>query len=639
MSTVAFPDPLDGWAAGTSCPPSGPCQGSIEATTDGGARWSTQYSTSLQLSGLGSYGTRLAWAVGQSEACQTGQGACRYSVLLSGPAPAGWHVSLVTSARVTDVHFTSGSDGLVSLAECSTSASALPPASCPGRLMATTDGGGRWTDALDTDGPVLALSSAGATQWAASEPRPADLGAAEAAGRSLVIELWSSVRGAAWLVRGQVNIPSVWDPGTQAALSFSDELNGYLSVMQRSSCAMHGCGVANLYHTEDGGRSWDQVAIPDYGLACGPQSIDFAVAPGGTAYAAQSVNLATCQRYETLLSGSDGSGSWQRLRGFALSGIDSMAWPEAADGWAATGAAVIHSTDGGRSWSQVFPPPSPEVGLSVSGGLLLGTGTAADGGAVMTSPNGREWTVVGSVSGLAEEVTASGGRLWVASEDPDTGQWSLLTDAGGSDWRRVNAPLGDPGALEAIMALAVSGNRLAMVVGPGAGQVTTPSLPPVKLLESFDGGVSWIEGGPLYDQPMVDSVSLSGPEAGWELQGSDDDESGGTLWATADEAKTWKSLGALPAQLGWKAEVVDAVTARIGFVLCGRRSGYSLLATTSGGRSWRLLDLPKSFAAAVVAEGSEPRLAFIDGLHGWMDAGGAIWHTADGGLSWSPETA
>jgi photosystem II stability/assembly factor-like uncharacterized protein len=117
--------------------------------------------------------------------------------------------------------------------------------------------------------------------------------------------------------------------------------------------------------------------------------------------------------------------------------------PTASQGWAAGtygGGVIIHTTDGGRTWSQQQPVPAPTTGLDLTGPSQgWGTGTAADPGAVLrSSDGGATWTVVADLPGLVQGLSAlTPTQAFVAEESSPAADWSLMaTSDGGRSWRR-----------------------------------------------------------------------------------------------------------------------------------------------------------------------------------------------------------
>jgi photosystem II stability/assembly factor-like uncharacterized protein len=96
---------------------------------------------------------------------------------------------------------------------------------------------------------------------------------------------------------------------------------------------------------------------------------------------------------------------------------------------------------------------------------------------------------------------------------------------------------------------------------------------------------------------------------------------------TSDGGRHWRSLS-LPA--GARGQQPAFADARHGWVW--QPSPAGLLATADGGAHWRRL------AATGLPNGPSPPslLGFHDALHGWLSTAGALYGTADGGVTWQP---
>jgi len=621
---VAFPDPAHGWAAGTDCSPgpSSTCGGIIEATTDGGAHWAVQYRDAVAIGHLDFVDDRHGWAIGEPQGCGPGtQVVCADTVLTTTDGGGTWAPVAGIGGDLRDVHFTDPRAGWLAVADCPAESPGAP--ACPGEILASTDGGAHWAASVRTAGPVLALTSAGSRVWAVEA-----LAGTGTAGTTLAV--LSSRAGSRWVRLAEIPTESEFDPGTVAAINVFSPTQGWLSVFQQSSCAMHGCGVAALYRTVDGGSHWAEASIASGRPECGVFEPTFALAPGGVAYAAEGVNLATCSPPASTLSAWAPTG-WRPVHAWAANDVLSMAWPDPSQGWAVTGDAVIHTADGGATWDQQLPAPRPVADMAFTDPIAgWGAGTVSDPGAVLhTGDGGLTWTVTAVFAAVVHQVSAAGPDVWATLVSEPADKWSVLESSdGGTTWTALFPP--PPGGTPAplgVSELSMFGTTGVAVTTTGFGGWGLPGgLGPVTYSTTDDGGHSW-ENPRVLPVTQLGDASFSDPAHGWALDGAT-----GALIATADGARTWTTLGTMPA--GTSPTGIELLTPTTGWVWSTDPTGQmAILATGDGGRSWTRDDLPP-----VVTGGNgpgTPQVLFIDPGHGWLLTAAGLWATTDGGRSWS----
>jgi Photosynthesis system II assembly factor YCF48 len=149
------------------------------------------------------------------------------------------------------------------------------------------------------------------------------------------------------------------------------------------------------------------------------------------------------------------------------------------------------------------------------------------------------------------------------------------------------------------------------------------------VLATTDGGRHWTaqRTGPL-NLTSVDFISGS---TGWAV-GAD------IVLATSDGGSHWAALPEPGRCLPIRS--VHFISPRYGFAVAGGRditdfgpeaprTGGAVLATSDGGRSWRVLPGPAD-AQTVCFSGPQA---------GWLGAGGRLYRTTDGGRSWAQVTA
>jgi photosystem II stability/assembly factor-like uncharacterized protein len=273
----------------------------------------------------------------------------------------------------------------------------------------------------------------------------------------------------------------------------------------------------------------------------------------------------------TLLVTADGGATWKRQR-FLLPqrGVD-VAFTDAQTGWLVTDAGtVLATTDAGAAWTVV-----EKVKVSVK--------------AIAATDASHAW-IVGNALG--------------AAGDPGTAAVYRTTD-GGATWTRTGfgmAQLAD---------VAFADERHGVLVALD------------KIWSTRDGGRTWRLRREL---PMTVLTCVAAGDsrhawaAGWGTQ-----DGAPLVWATSDGGATWGRLrvdvpaprpGALQTR-----QIACAGASRL-WITCDA----GVLATTDGGKTWRLQQVPAGQPLAVAAAGEEHVLATTQTQ--------PILATADAGATW-----
>jgi hypothetical protein len=436
--------------------------------------------------------------------------------------------------------------------------------------------------------------------------------------------------------------------------------------------------IVTVWRTSDGGQSWQSVQLP--GTYKGYGLVQFVDASHGWVtlfrldyvYAAESSQtsggdgngaepsptpqstLSVPSDTTTVLATVDGGTSWSLASTMAAMAIPHFISPTEAWGYGYSPAdsaagvnSVVHSTDGGRTWStSLLPVPTDQ--------RLVGWPSTP------TGSNGSARIQFESESQNSPAADGSSGSLTILT---------IVSSDSGSTWK-----------VDATRPVPVSGgvtvNSMATVLQPPADQPIVQADASSALADqppgfraTFDGGATWTayssRGLPLSDVTLAEWTS---PDDAWVMvspsQGSP--ILGGQLYATHDRGQTWQALlgaptwpalqqpvptpivavtppepasqSGEPAQVAGSIEEIGRIDAKQGWALETDSSGVAFLRVTQdGGATW-----------------SEPRKAppnafqaqFVDASHGWAltqgfgPATGArsmsatVWRTSDGGASW-----
>ncbi len=504
--------------------------------------------------------------------CYGGSG-CTGILLWTADARRGWHVADTTAWPLRSLHF-AGARGWAVGGNCPP---AVPTQPCTGALLQTSDGGRTWHVLYRSTGSGIRRAIPTGRQGGWLETAAGDLWHTSDGGRD-----WQPAK-----------IPCAH--GGAGPLAFSGT-SGWLV-----------CGSGTLYRTDDGGSHW---------RAAGAAALPAGVA--GIAAASGALWARTLASAPSLWLSLNAGRNWRPAAG-TLGGADITAL-HANSGrraYAVVGlgprGAVVHTTDGGRTWTPVYPrsgAPLATTGmrsLSFFGaqrGLALGM-AAGPRTLWQTADAGRSWQAAGALP--AEAVVVD----W-AFRTPSLG-WAVLsirggtprlygTNDGGRNWTPVSAAAG---------------------LVPSA---VTPAGPTGLRLEAAGRLYRLDAGGhpvPLGRTPDLTNLDFTGSRHGWAI-------ARGEVQQTRDGGSRWT---AVPLPPGWAAVDLSFPRPQDGWVLaqqaCANDNGcpFALAHTTDGGLTWSWGAMGRLQPTDVVFSGPAT---------GWLvTTYGGLYRTTDGGRSWS----
>lgn len=526
-----------------------------------------------------------------------------------------------------------------------------------GTIVCTRDAGRNWeTIPLDSNRMILSLSFPDSVHgWASAQG--GFIFRTDDCGRS-------------W---GRIKLPNA-DPRD---VCFTDSLNGWVGDYW----------THKLYRTSNGGVSWDSVHT---GISSGAIRISFAdrlhgwvgggtnklahTANGGLTWTPQalpfSLNYPMCfpdtssgfALGDRLWRSVDAGNSWQSstMQYFDPRNFD---FPDKNNGWLVgiesgntwQEGRVIRTTDGGRTYHNLFPVPQIQMMTAVTASDSMHAWVAGDGGMVFsTTDGGVNWDPRGLSMGVPWMIndmfalkdehcawavgyggfiirTKDDGRSWEkqscgsdlnltavhffdANRGLMVGEASRIycTSNGGEDWNRVNTK--------------VLGNFTDMCFStPTHGWLTAKQA----IIETKDGGVTWDTCFRPTDSNELVSISFSDSLHGWALGYVSVNKYYAQIIRTSDGGRTWTvnnpdvffNLNSIcfPDSLhGW---------------ICGNSD--ALYGTNDGGISWKQYFIQRYSDLYSVH--------FTDSLNGWVVGDGSLWpyfggiaaHTIDGGKTWA----
>jgi photosystem II stability/assembly factor-like uncharacterized protein len=628
FTALAFPTRAAGWLLGAAgLPPgTGPSHAEVWHTATAGATWQVQWEGSGAPLSISAPDPGHAWALITCPA-NTGKPSCGRELIGTADGGRNWRRITTLPAAVNEIQFVSADLG-IAIEDCQADGS---PTECPGNVLISHDGGTTWASVLSGANPVFATASPAGQLWAA-QIHPG-LGLKGGPQGPNVTFLTSVNGGRSWQRLGQLAGIGPLTARTQVTLAATAEGLAWATVFDMNSCAMHGCGVADLFHTGDGGTTWTQDSLVNaLQSGCAGNSMILSVAPDRSAWAATGRNGGACSSPFGLVFRNSGAG-WRQLAPWQLAGIGALAAVSHDVAYALSDEGVLARTDdGGQQWTQLLPAAVPTGQLAaVSAATAFGAPDAVDAGAVLRSANGgRSWDVIAQLPGVITQLdfpSATDGAA-VTFQSPDTWQLWLSRD-GGVTWARAGRLPPASGASIFGPWISADGHGLLLTVTANiAWERDSGGTAPVREWTTSNWGGSWTRGG------LLPAGNVAGPASfAWQVPG------GWTGWLVVFTDSGRQQI----ATAGGRLLAVSPTTGNV--QLIGGGTGFAwapqygqaavsvmeLYRTTDNGRTWQhyQIRLPSPEGPNTPA-----LLAFSDASHGWLVEGSATRHTSDGGRTW-----
>lgn len=620
---------------------------SIEATSDGGASWSSVWhEAGASLDWVGRAGSAVVASGVVAPPGSTDPARATPLLVRSNDGGRSWTTSEpalpAAMGRGSQVwgwgdarlDFVSGSLGFA-LPDSEMGEGTLAPG-----LLRSTDGGAHWSQvALPGGRPTGGLAFTTAVDGFAT-----GTGLSPGTGKGCESEIWVTAdAGASWHVLAGTCVAYVLD-----ALSFTSPHAGFAAG---GNFAKYGLAPQRaVLATTDGGAHWAPRYLAGGSASGGSQSsggpfatIDFPTPQLGYALTGGCSLGANGPCGGRVWTSTDGGRSWSETANvgtrLALAGPEDL-WTVDSNGGMG-GTVLWHSTDGGATWHPVARPSALAVSALVASGPLVFAQTAA--GDYQSRDGGIHWHAV-EAPGLAAAEQPAGstsgpadGALAPAVVQP--GGLVVLVGAGGlwvsHDGGRTGSVVGLPG-LEG----AAGGPAQVAFADPRHGMVLTggePCANPAKpgsqptssqVLASRDGGRSWTRVGSLALSP-----SGLGLGAGTAVAVGAGCPGQAQVATSTDGGRRW-ARWSLPAGLDCTSAGAAGATLGLGCLSSDNQGDQvpEMLVSHDGGRHWtayrvshRGPDEPQLLGPVVAAPGQL-----------WVyGPPGALWHSSDGAASWT----
>ncbi|OLD69534.1 MAG: hypothetical protein AUI33_09005 [Ignavibacteria bacterium 13_1_40CM_2_61_4] len=512
LSRVKFLDSVTGWVLGSN---------SVLRTTDGGLDWSSaSLSDTTHLVDLWFRDRLTGWAVGYEGTAWWWGGSGYHGVIFETTDGGGsWTRQLVDSLHsyFRLIYFLNDQDGWA----------------IPG--FKTTDGGSTW-NRDSTFENVVAIQIIGCSEWFLHDDGTL---------------LRSLDCGISWQ---QISIPLA--PGEVAAISFSDQLEGWIVT---------GASPSKILKTSDGGSVWvnQTRGRTDWLLSTYFRDRDVGWVMGD---------------HGTILRTTDGGNAWQQQDG----GVDVMLWSmkfaDALRGWiVGDSGKILKTSDGGDTWA--IEATVANLRLECVDFVNANTGWIAAG---YTGPGTILKTTDGGHTWMTQLSDPSLWLLFVRFLDTDTGWVTgaggviLKTTDGGTTWIRQPS-----GTSNWLLAMQVLDPHTVVAVGWGS------------ILKTTNGGTTWSPASGA-TTGYSESVRFIGEEVGYAV-GND-----GSIAKTTDAGSTWEAQRNVSAEGLYYVDFADAET--------GWAVGYNgtILKTTTGGVVSAVKDLNDRRPSSFVLEQNFP---------------------------------
>ncbi len=439
-----------------------------------------------------------------------------------------------------------------------------------------------------------------------------------------------------WVRVGTMDRSLSQEVPTAGQLAWSSPEDGIAQVYSLASCTMNGCGLSTVLQTRDGGARW--TSVPSAEIPC--QFEPTVAATTNRETVVEGVNQAACLGpSNTLFTASPHSSQFVDQMQWGHTAISAVGFESPRRMWALSPSGFLMSTDGGKAWTQQYPPPFPSAGVEqASATTAFGLGDQSDPGALLESVNGdKTWHVLSSLATEAlVAVTPASATTLFAAVVPTTGEIPtaaqiLISTNGGRSWRRSYQPRrGD--TLYPTMKF-FSANQGVLLNLPA----DCASVCPLVGAFTVNQGLSW---HPLHlralPSDMVAAALLSPTH--WIVATNPVSRSG-AVYDTIDGGLRWAKTVSLPGVLSGGAGTLSFPTPTVGYILVhlttraknGSRmhTKAALLSTTNGGQNWVLTVLP-----SVIGNWPET-ISFSNAHTGILFSNGILWNTKDGGRIWS----
>lgn len=438
---------------------------------------------------------------------------------------------------------------------------------------------------------------------------------------------------------------------------------------------------AALWHTNDGGQSWQQQTLPDEASIL--HDVDVVDAQTAWAVGAKRAGVddfGDTEHAGVIYHSADGGATWTEQyspAGVTLTAVDFV---DTLHGWAvgfptSSGddqRAVFHTTDGGQSWTiqepgDMFSPLWDVQFIDQKRGYIVGANYIGAWGPPVfrTFDAGATWEPVKMEHANPLSVEGLYGVAVVGDQVFAVGDHDFVAVTAQAWDTPIETPTGMPCFnLDCLFEQRYLNPHFifhsAYFIDENQGWVVGSKTFAVShwgqvILHTQDGGLTWetqYEHAPdvngLFSVHRLDDVVFVDELNGWatgtsERLAGDGRDFSGAILTTADGGQTWQdNAAALYEDRQREFFAVDFVDAQNGWALAAMNfpsSNVNLARTIDGGSTWTWVDSGVEGQLSVGFALVQGEIVFSDAQHGWAVGGlGEVVSTADGGTTWTQQT-
>ena len=526
--------------------------GTILKTSNGGKTWHRQTSGVMKaLADVDFTDTKYGWAVG-------GDGANGRVVLKTKDGGTHWKKvgssSLPTNLSITKVDFVDRKVGWVGCTQ--------------GRVYKTTNGGKSWhalgvplhadvtslrfitrrtgwvcgRGGFELGGKILKTTNGGTT-WSTYSWHP-ELGDD---GECVTAMTFASSK-IGWFVTSQARVFKTSNRGKHWSVQYSSGSDWeYRDVDFATKNTGWVATNSTVIRTTNGGHTWKKPTHPVRNVMCvGHLSSTHLVALGEAGFTYRSTTRGKM---------------WSRIGSGAEASFSSVSFGDASHGWTVSDGLILHTTNGGASWSSQ-PLPSGALGpMDISAASRSAGWTCGYGDIMRTVVGGATWSPVFDGAPWTYAISSAGAMRAISVGEDGSALW---TDDGGSHWHT-----GATGTSVSLRAVDMVNSSTAFALGDDG-----------TILITANGGQTWSARNvdSAYGLSAVDFISTTEGWVAGERSGRPavlHTTNAGAVWhvqATGSASGGLSSVAFLDHDHG---------------LAVGNVGGYGLtMSTTDGGATW-----------------------------------------------------
>jgi photosystem II stability/assembly factor-like uncharacterized protein len=342
-----------------------------------------------------------------------------------------------------------------------------------------------------------------------------------------------------------------------------------------------------------------------------------------------------------ILTTHDGGSHWSESgvkRDWSMNQVDLVT---GEDAWATGGLTgsrgdfIVHTTNGGKTWSQAFPFPAPTDALqfySASSGY--GLGLSSNPKALLKTDNGgSSWSLVPTTFRYTpDSVSFSSARDGWALETTQYPPAVLrleATDSGGKTWETLEKTKVSPTEI-------IPDHPYLRRFSSQEGLYQQTDFPFVNFSFTNDGGKIRTAAPPKTAEPGTEEESWTSLQDGFlteSLPSAGTSPSRIKFYETDNSGKTWtlshefsnvwsQGLSFANGQDGWILAQSHPLTTP---------GQWVMLKTVNGGKTWTSHSVQGNFEPM----GNSVDMQFVNATDGWILGQKGLYRTADGGSQWT----